>query len=138
MISNCLFYNDTCVCLIYNYIYVCLVYNDICVCLIYNYIMSYLYVFLSENLWLGIRDIRYHTRRVLSLSGGTVTLITCMFVVDITIIMCHHDHVSSLPLCFITIMYHHHHDEYGMGFGDHFYISSIFMNPKLMLVKESN
>ena len=76
--------------------------------------MSYLSVFLSENLWLGIGDIRYHTRRVLSLTGGTVTLITCMFVVDITIIMCHHDHVSSSPLCFITIMYHHHHDEYGM------------------------
>jgi len=94
--------------------------------------MSYLFVFLSENLWLGIRDIRYHTRRVLSLTGGTVTLITSMFVVDITIIMCHHDHVSSSPLCFITIimchhdhvsssqlyfitiMHHHHHDEYGM------------------------
>jgi len=71
--------------------------------------MSYLFVFLSENLWLGIRDIRYHTRRVLSLTGGTVTLITFMFV-DITIIMCvimimcHHHHYVLSPSCIITIM----------------------------------
>ena len=102
----------------------------------------YMYVWLTENLWFGIGDIRYHTRRMLSLTRGTIgsmSMCVCIFRcvrVDITIIMCHHHHHVPSPSscvintimchhhhvssssCVITIMCHYHHHGYGMRWGE--------------------